>query len=168
MSFDMPSVTLRHVVSCHVNLQTPRLRYAMHQQGCHVLGWCRHNRSEQGLKEELQLLIKQQQWEPGFMPNASQLQAAGQHRLIAAVRQRGGFKTIAASIGLSPQRLDKRGRKPKSDAAQEPITQAEQAQVLAQQAADVQQPSGNRAPKCETKAHEQLRILEQVKELELV
>ena len=39
--------------------------------------------------------------------------------LVAAVRQRGGFKTIAAKIGLSPQRLDKRGRKPKKPAMQE-------------------------------------------------
>lgn len=35
---------------------------------------------------------------------------------LAAIRQRGGFKTIAAKIGLSPQRLDKRGRKPKKPA----------------------------------------------------
>ena len=61
------------------------------------------------------------------MPSASQLQAAGQHCLIAAIRQRGGFKSIAAQIGLSPQRLDKRGRKPKKPATRRPEESAEQA-----------------------------------------
>lgn len=63
-------------------------------------------------------MIRQQQWQQGLMPSASQLQAAGQHRLVAAIRQRGGFKTIAAQMGLRPQRLDKRGRKPKKPAAE--------------------------------------------------
>ena len=40
------------------------------------------------------------------------------HSFVAAIRQRGGFKTIAAKIGLSPQRLDKRGRKPKKPATE--------------------------------------------------
>lgn len=51
-----------------------------------VLVWCRHNRSEQGLREEVQQVIRQQHWPLGFMPTASQLQAAGQHRLVAAIR----------------------------------------------------------------------------------
>lgn len=46
---------------------------------------------------------------------------------VAAIRQRGGFKTIAAKIGLSPQRLDKRGRKPKKPALQQSDASAEPA-----------------------------------------
>ena len=49
------------------------------------------------------------------------------NRHLAALRQRGGFKTIAAKIGLSPQRLDKRGRKPKKPALQQPDASAEPA-----------------------------------------
>ena len=70
-------------------------------------------------------MIKQQQWPNGLMPSASQLQAAGQHRLVAAIRQRGGFKTIAAQIGLIPRRLDKRGRKPKMPPAEESVLPAQ-------------------------------------------
>lgn len=47
--------------------------------------------------------------------------------IVAALRQRGGFKTIAAKIGLSPQRLDKRGRKPKKPALQQSDALAEPA-----------------------------------------
>lgn len=61
------------------------------------------------------------------MPSASQLQAAGQHRLIAAIRQRGGFKTIAAQLGLTPRCLDKRGRKPKKLVAAESVPPTEPA-----------------------------------------
>lgn len=64
-------------------------------------------------------MIRQQHWPQGLMPSASQLQTAGQHRLVAAIRQRGGFKTIAAQMGLTPRRLDKRGRKPKKPAAEQ-------------------------------------------------
>ena len=51
------------------------------------------------------------------MPNGVQLQSAGQHHLVAAVRQMGGFRTIAAKIGLTPRRSDNRGRPKKSEAA---------------------------------------------------
>ena len=85
---------------------------------------CRHNRSEQGLRVEIQEVVRQQQWQAGVMPSARQLQAAGQHRLVAAIRQRGGFKTIAAKLELSPQKLDNRGRKPKRPAVQEAVPEA--------------------------------------------
>lgn len=87
----------------------------------------RHKRSPQGLREEVQEVIRQQQWPAGLMPSASQLQAAGQHRLIAAIRQRGGFKTIAAQLGLTPRCLDKRGRKPKKLVAAESVPPTEPA-----------------------------------------
>ena len=51
------------------------------------------------------------------MPNGVQLQSAGQHHLVAAIRQMGGFRTIAAKIGLTPRRSDYRGRPKKSEAA---------------------------------------------------
>ena len=102
------------------------------------------------------------------MPSASQLQAAGQYHLIAAVRQHGGFKSIAARVGLSPQRLDKRGRKPKTAAAQEPLINPEPTQSQAEQTVEAQPRSGIRAAKPESKAHEQLKMMEEVKELQLV
>lgn len=54
------------------------------------------------------------------------------NRLLAANRQRGGFKTIAAKIGLSPQRLDKRGRKPKKPALLQSDASAESSVNLGQ------------------------------------
>ncbi len=51
------------------------------------------------------------------MPNGVQLQSAGQHHLVAAIRQMGGFRTIAAKIGLTPRRSDNRGRPKKCEAA---------------------------------------------------
>lgn len=44
------------------------------------------------------------------MPKSIQLQKAGQHGLVAAVRHMGGFRTIAAHLHLRPSASDKRGR----------------------------------------------------------
>ncbi len=51
------------------------------------------------------------------MPNGVELQSAGQHQLVAAIRQMGGFRTIATKIGLTPRRSDNRGRPKKCEAA---------------------------------------------------
>lgn len=98
------------------------------------------------------------------MPSASQLQAAGQHHLIAAIRQRGGFKTIATKIGLSPQRLDKRGRKPRQPVTEESAEEAKPAGIIPQQALDTQE-------QFEVPAERQAEVYEQTsatEELQLV
>lgn len=71
-------------------------------------------------------VIQQQGWEPGRMPKAVQLQKAGQYGLVAAVRQMGGFKTIAGHLGLAPSPLDKRGRRKKVKQEDEAALQAQQ------------------------------------------
>ena len=78
---------------------------------------CRHKRSHADLRQEIEAVIREQNWKPGVMPNGVQLQSAGQHHLVAAIRQMGGFRTIAAKIGLTPRRSDYRGRPKKSEAA---------------------------------------------------
>lgn len=77
----------------------------------------RHKRSHSDLRQEIEAVIREQDWKPGVMPNGVQLQSAGQHHLVAAIRQMGGFRTIAAKIGLTPRRSDNRGRPKKSQAA---------------------------------------------------
>lgn len=78
---------------------------------------CRHRRTFEDLRAELDEVIQQQGWEAGLMPKSCQLQQAGQHGLVAAVRQMGGFKSIAADLGLAPCVPDKRGRRKKPDEA---------------------------------------------------
>ena len=55
-------------------------------------------------------MIGEQGWEAGRMPRAGDLQAAGKHRLVAAIRLMGGFRVIAAQLGLKPAPTDRRGR----------------------------------------------------------
>ena len=78
-----------------------------------LLAACRHTGTFEDLCAVLDELIQQQGWEPGLMPKSCQLQHAGQHGLVAAVRQMGGFKSIAADLGLAPCVPDKRGRRKK-------------------------------------------------------
>ncbi|DBA97292.1 TPA: Low molecular weight phosphotyrosine protein phosphatase, variant 3 [Trebouxia sp. C0004] len=82
-----------------------------------VLPNTRHKRSRADLRQEIEAVMREQHWKPGVMPSAGQLQSAGQHYLVAAIRQMGGFRTIAAKIGLTPRRSDNRGRPKKSEAA---------------------------------------------------
>lgn len=90
--------------------------YAPSQQsGCNVS--CRHKRSHADLRQEIEAVIREQDWKPGVMPNGVQLQSAGQHHLVAAIRQMGGFRTIAPKIGLTQRRSDNRGRPKKCEAA---------------------------------------------------
>ena len=78
--------------------------------------YCRHKRSHHDLRHEIEKVIMEQNWPPGLMPNGPQLQSAGQHHLVAAIRQMGGFRTIAAKIGLTPGPSDNRGRPKKAEA----------------------------------------------------
>lgn len=102
----------RILVSCCVCLSNSASRQ---QSGCKA--FCRHKRSHSDLRQEIEAVISKQNWKPGVMPNGVQLQSAGQHHLVAAIRQMGGFRTIAAKIGLTPRRSDNRGRPKKSQAA---------------------------------------------------
>ncbi len=94
---------------------------------------CRHRRSHDHLKQEIEEVIREQNWKAGIMPRGQQLQSAGQHGLVAAIRQMGGFRSIATKIGLQPGRSDNRGRPKKadSDAREAERTAAETAKMEA-------------------------------------
>lgn len=98
-----------------------------------VLPNTRHKRSCEDLRLEIEAVSREQNWKPGVMPNGPQLQAAGQHGLVAAIRCMGGFRTIAAKIGLTPGRSDNRGRPKKAEAA------AKQLQMAAAAASEEEQ-----------------------------
>lgn len=61
------------------------------------------------------------------------LQAAGKHRLVAAIRLRGGFRVIAAQLGLKPAPTDRRGRPRKEKEAPPAEEQQEPESVQEQQ-----------------------------------